>query len=451
MYLTTSRLDIMFAVCAYARHQVTSKECHLYTVKRIFRYLKGYPKLGLWYPKESPFDLVAYSDSDYGGAKQDRKLTTKAIPTEPHHTPSPQEQHSSHYDPSSPSHRTTTTEPIPYTPTATPTVTPTLRKYSRRATRIAQSKALSSLADEHASLLRDDSQGEAFPTGSMQQKLQELNKLCTSLQRQQTQMAANIKDQDLEISGLKARVKFLEYKDRGRAEPSQEDVPIKGDSMEATNILTSGVAAVSVSPIATATTVGVPTVSGFFPTVSATFTTASVVTPYSRQPREISAKDKGKEKVLESKRLSEQLARDSEIARLHSEEELKMMIEGLDRHNEIIMLRYSNIKLNRASHSQRRNKGSSTCQSSEVIAGWKTKHFRGITLEEIKKKFIPVLKKHKDFVPMSSIEESERVERQGSSKRMKTSKNVSEGISNEELKEMMQLVPLKKYMLKLYR
>nr|GFA01132.1 hypothetical protein [Tanacetum cinerariifolium] len=55
---------------------VTSKECHLHAVKRIFRYLKGHPKLGLWYPKESHFDLVAYSDSDYGGATQDRKSTT---------------------------------------------------------------------------------------------------------------------------------------------------------------------------------------------------------------------------------------------------------------------------------------------------------------------------------------------------------------------------------------
>nr|GEZ79001.1 hypothetical protein [Tanacetum cinerariifolium] len=67
MYLTASRPDIMFAVCACARHQVTPKECHLHAVKMIFRYLKGHPKLGLWYPKESPFNLVAYSDSDYGG------------------------------------------------------------------------------------------------------------------------------------------------------------------------------------------------------------------------------------------------------------------------------------------------------------------------------------------------------------------------------------------------
>ncbi|GJV73777.1 putative ribonuclease H-like domain-containing protein [Tanacetum coccineum] len=77
MYLTASRPDIMFAVCACARHQVTPKECHLHAVKRIFWYLKGHPKLGLWYPKESFFDLVAYSDSDYGGATQDRKSTTK--------------------------------------------------------------------------------------------------------------------------------------------------------------------------------------------------------------------------------------------------------------------------------------------------------------------------------------------------------------------------------------
>nr|GFD13712.1 putative ribonuclease H-like domain-containing protein [Tanacetum cinerariifolium] len=51
-------------------------ECHLHAVKRIFRYFKVHPKLGLWYPKASSFDLVAYSDSDYGGASQDRKSTT---------------------------------------------------------------------------------------------------------------------------------------------------------------------------------------------------------------------------------------------------------------------------------------------------------------------------------------------------------------------------------------
>ncbi|GJZ53223.1 putative ribonuclease H-like domain-containing protein [Tanacetum coccineum] len=76
MYLTSSRPDIMFVVCACARFQVTPKVSHLHAVKRIFRYLKGQPKLGLWYPKDSPFDLEAYSDSDYAGASLDRKSTT---------------------------------------------------------------------------------------------------------------------------------------------------------------------------------------------------------------------------------------------------------------------------------------------------------------------------------------------------------------------------------------
>nr|GFA55249.1 retrovirus-related Pol polyprotein from transposon TNT 1-94 [Tanacetum cinerariifolium] len=65
MYLTSSSPDIMYAVCACARFQVTPKLSHLNAIKRIFRYLKGKPCLGLWYLKDSPFDLVAYSDSDY--------------------------------------------------------------------------------------------------------------------------------------------------------------------------------------------------------------------------------------------------------------------------------------------------------------------------------------------------------------------------------------------------
>nr|GEY27332.1 putative ribonuclease H-like domain-containing protein [Tanacetum cinerariifolium] len=77
IYLTSSRLDIMFAVCVCARFQVTPKASHLHVVKRIFRYLKGKPHLGLWYPKDLPFDLVAYSDSDYASASLDRKSTTR--------------------------------------------------------------------------------------------------------------------------------------------------------------------------------------------------------------------------------------------------------------------------------------------------------------------------------------------------------------------------------------
>ncbi|GJR42555.1 putative ribonuclease H-like domain-containing protein, partial [Tanacetum coccineum] len=65
MYLTSSRPNIMFVVCACARYQVNPKVTHLHAVKRIFRDLKGQPKLGLWYLK------------DYAGASLDRKSTTR--------------------------------------------------------------------------------------------------------------------------------------------------------------------------------------------------------------------------------------------------------------------------------------------------------------------------------------------------------------------------------------
>ncbi|GJY82729.1 putative ribonuclease H-like domain-containing protein, partial [Tanacetum coccineum] len=76
MYLTALRPDIQFAVSACSRHQVTPLTSHLNAVKRIFKYLKGRPKLGLWYPRDSPFVLEAYSDSDYAGSHGDRKSTT---------------------------------------------------------------------------------------------------------------------------------------------------------------------------------------------------------------------------------------------------------------------------------------------------------------------------------------------------------------------------------------
>ncbi|GJS07912.1 putative ribonuclease H-like domain-containing protein [Tanacetum coccineum] len=76
MYLTSSRPNIMFAVCVCARYRVNPKVSHLHDVKMILRYLKGQPKLGLWYPKDSYFDLVAYTDSDYAKASLDKKSTT---------------------------------------------------------------------------------------------------------------------------------------------------------------------------------------------------------------------------------------------------------------------------------------------------------------------------------------------------------------------------------------
>nr|GEY22398.1 retrovirus-related Pol polyprotein from transposon TNT 1-94 [Tanacetum cinerariifolium] len=86
VFALVARIEAIRLFLAYASYmgftvyQMDVKSAFLHGTidkERIFRYLKGNPKLGLWYPKESPFDLVAYSDSDYGGANQDRKSTTR--------------------------------------------------------------------------------------------------------------------------------------------------------------------------------------------------------------------------------------------------------------------------------------------------------------------------------------------------------------------------------------
>nr|GEU56594.1 retrovirus-related Pol polyprotein from transposon TNT 1-94 [Tanacetum cinerariifolium] len=60
MYLTASRPDIMHATCYCARYQAKPAEKHLTAVKRIFRYLKDTIHMGLWYPKDTGFELTAF-------------------------------------------------------------------------------------------------------------------------------------------------------------------------------------------------------------------------------------------------------------------------------------------------------------------------------------------------------------------------------------------------------
>nr|GFA47257.1 retrovirus-related Pol polyprotein from transposon TNT 1-94 [Tanacetum cinerariifolium] len=79
MYVTSSRLDIMFTTCICARYQTNPNEHHVSAVKRIFRYLKGTINLGLWYLKDSGFDLTAYSDADHAGCHLDRKSTSGSV------------------------------------------------------------------------------------------------------------------------------------------------------------------------------------------------------------------------------------------------------------------------------------------------------------------------------------------------------------------------------------
>nr|GEX14337.1 hypothetical protein [Tanacetum cinerariifolium] len=479
--------DIMFAVCACVRHQVTPKECHLHAVKRIFRYLKGHPKLGLWYLKESPFDLVAYSDSDYGGATQDRKSTTRGCQFLGRRLISWQCKKQTIM-------ATSTTE-AEYVAAAsgcgqfwsTARIETMAQEIKILATVDGKPWIISESSLRRHLKLNDEERISSLPDAELFENLSLMgynilpNQRFTFQKGQFSHMAAKIKDQDQEISSLKARVKSLEDKGRRCAEPTQEDAPItrgiidireelgaeksteKGSndteeminvlrSMEAVNILSSGGAAASVSPADVLLAAGVPTVSGNFPTPM--------------RITIIGAKDKGKEKVIETevpkkRKLQEQIdaqvaremeeefarenQRDSKIARLHAEEELKIMIEGLDRSNEVIEKHLSEYEQAEADLSV----GEKIELISELV---KYQDHRAKILKYQAQQSKPLSKKEQiefyisfeDFIPMSSKEESERVKRQGlkidqrSSKRMK----ISEGVSEEELRRMMKLVPL---------
>nr|GEY29309.1 hypothetical protein [Tanacetum cinerariifolium] len=79
MYVTSSRPDIMFATYMYARYQANPNEHHVSAINRIFRYLKRTINLGLWYLKDSGFDLTAYSDADHAGCHLDQKIESKYV------------------------------------------------------------------------------------------------------------------------------------------------------------------------------------------------------------------------------------------------------------------------------------------------------------------------------------------------------------------------------------
>nr|GFA13968.1 hypothetical protein [Tanacetum cinerariifolium] len=273
-------------------------------------------------------DFIAASPLRIETTKEGTKIlaTVDGTPTEPYHTPTPGATPSPQHELSSSSLLPAITEPLH---TVIPSDNPPLKQYTRR-TRIAQSSVLPPVADEPASPLGDDSQGEACLTdfglevdqdranitktstlpsdstprvtslavdeGSMQHKLTELMDLCTRLQRQQAEMASKINAQELKISQLKARVKLLEYREGGGIAQSREDTPIKGrsldeeeatdverstkrasddteemvtvlTSLDATSILTIGVS-VSISPITKIPVAEVPTGSGSIPAAS---------------------------------------------------------------------------------------------------------------------------------------------------------------------------------------
>nr|GEU49552.1 uncharacterized mitochondrial protein AtMg00810-like [Tanacetum cinerariifolium] len=79
MYLTASRPDIMHATCYCARYQAQPTEKHLIVVKQIFWYLKDTIHIGLWYLKDTGFELTAFSNSDHAGCLDSRKSTSGGI------------------------------------------------------------------------------------------------------------------------------------------------------------------------------------------------------------------------------------------------------------------------------------------------------------------------------------------------------------------------------------
>nr|GEV79671.1 retrovirus-related Pol polyprotein from transposon TNT 1-94 [Tanacetum cinerariifolium] len=76
MYLTSSRPDIVYDTCLCARYQAKPTEKHLKEFKRIFCYLRGTVNKGLWYTKDSGFELNGFSDADYAGCKDTFKSTS---------------------------------------------------------------------------------------------------------------------------------------------------------------------------------------------------------------------------------------------------------------------------------------------------------------------------------------------------------------------------------------
>nr|GEU88470.1 hypothetical protein [Tanacetum cinerariifolium] len=471
-----------------------------------------------------------------------QQVEGSGTPTEPHHTPSPEA-----LPPSPTTHSSPTLPPVTTTsiPVVTPSKTTPIRQYTRRA-RIAQSSALPTVADKPAFSLRDVSKGEACPTesgfiadqdratiaksstlpqdsaprvtsptaddGSMQQMISELTALCTSLQRQHSKLLAKFQAREVEINRLKERVKLLEDRDGVAAQRSRDDAPIKRRGLDEGEPVAERISDDSKRwqlgsiPTASPLVNEVPTSSDVVPTASPVFATATVVTPYRRR--------KGKEVMVESEtpkkqrvqeqidaqvareleeqleredqRKSEQIARDAEIVKIHAEEELQIMIDGLDRNNETVakylqeyhqfalelpmerrielisdLVKYQDnyAKVHKFQSQQRKpwTKKKKKDYYMAVIRsnlGWKVKDFRGMTFEEVEAKFNSVWKQLEDFIPMGSKEEVERIKRKGLSLEQESAKkqNISEEVTEEakssdevpeeKVKEMMQLVPI---------
>nr|GEU92584.1 reverse transcriptase domain-containing protein [Tanacetum cinerariifolium] len=247
----------------------------------------------------------------------------------------------------------------------------------------------------------------------------ELTALCTSLQRQYSELQAKFQAQEEEIVQLKDRVKVLEEREGVAVKPSGDDAPIKGrninkgetgaerisnDSEEIARVLTSMDAATVL-----AGGIDVPTGSGLIPTVGPLL----LVTP--------------------GKRIE--------------------LINDLVKHqdNYFKVYKFQSQQRRPMTKKQKREYYMAVIKSN---LGWRLKDFKGMTFEEIEAKFAKVWKHVEDFISIGSKEETERLKRKGlnlEKEQVKKQKSLEEApeietstkeFTEEKMKEMMQLVPV---------
>nr|GEX41100.1 hypothetical protein [Tanacetum cinerariifolium] len=298
----------------------------------------------------------------------------------------------------------------------------------------------------------------AADEGCIQLKLNELTALCTSLQRQHLEMVAKFEEQELEIHRLKARVKLLEDREGLVAEQFRDDTPIKrrnldeGEAaaervsddtedmatvltfMDATTVLASGVAKV-------------PTSSGSIPTdgpPAAEVPTGKSETPKKKKFQEQldiqMARQLEEEMERKDQRMSEQIARDAKVARIHAEEELQMMINSLDRSNETVLKYLQEYKqfaedLSIGERVELINDMIKYQENYAQILKYQTQQRKPWSKKQKRDYYMVIIK--------SNLGWKESV------KKLKTSEEVPEEVKShdevpkEKVKEMMQLVPIK--------
>nr|GEX35500.1 hypothetical protein [Tanacetum cinerariifolium] len=390
----------------------------------------------------SPLKTVTESSLRRNLKLQGEEGEGSRTPTVPHHTPSQEAQPSSHTHISSPSIPTVTSIPTIPIPTVISSKKTPIRQYTQKA-RIAQSFALLPVANEHASPMRDVSQGEACPTDSgfiADQDRATIAKSSTLPHDSAPRVTSPATEEGRrriykeEVATERVSSDTEEVRlDEGevatkRASEDTEEMATVLTTLDAAIVLASGTAEVPTGngsiPTAGPPAAKVPTGNDVVPTPIPVFATATVVTPYSRR--------KGKEVM----RRSEQIARAEEITRIHVEEELQIMIDGLDRSNEP------------RTKKQKRDFYMGVIRNN---LGWKEKGFKGMSFEEVEAKFKTVLEQIEGGVSKISEGEAAWLKRKGirseqeSAKKQKISKEVPEEVKSfvevpeEKIKEMMQL------------